>query len=267
MQIVGEYSSTILNGAGCGGAQSGDQVFLTAGISASGAGFDQSTFTVYAFDDTAFSADSPLQQNYLMPKLVFKDASNTNTIGNIEGTRTSDTTGQIPQFTARRDSHGAVITGNGKYLHVCDRIQNEIEVFDTRTHERVNTYDLVSLDGKSGRSGPSAACRYKSVTDDAGLVPNDPAPDLMDATPDGKHILVALRGPVPVTVGHSTQGSCPGVGVVEITEGGKSGRLINVLRATNTENVETATVSVTGGHNYEGLERSDVHGVIAVRKN
>ena len=90
-------------------------------------------------------------------------------------------------MTIRRDSHGAVNTIDGKYVHVADRIQN----------------DLVSMDGQSGRSDPSGACRIKSVTDDARLVLNEPAPDLMEITPDGKYILIAFRGPVPVSDGHA----------------------------------------------------------------
>ena len=44
---------------------------------------------------------------------------------------------------------------------------------------------------------------------------------------------------------------------------GKSGKLVDVLRTTNT--IDNATgFSVIGGHMYSGAERSDVHGAIAV---
>ena len=46
MSIIGEYTAEAVNGAGCGGVQVGNQMFLNAGVSASGAGIDQSTFTV-----------------------------------------------------------------------------------------------------------------------------------------------------------------------------------------------------------------------------
>jgi hypothetical protein len=34
---------------------------------------------------------------------------------------------------------------------------------------------------------------YDSVTDDASLLLNDPAPDLMEESPDGKYTMIALR--------------------------------------------------------------------------
>lgn len=265
MKIVGEYGNAIINGAGLGGVESNDKMFINSGVSASGAGSSQSTFGVYAFDDTGFDVNAMPMQNTPMAMQVFKDPTNTNTIGNIDGTRTMDSTGQLPNQTTRRDSHGMGRSIDGKYLHVADRIQNVIEVFDTETFHHVSTYDLVSKDGESGRSGPSGPCLARSVTDDAGLMMNDPAPDLFEITPDGKHFMVAFRGPKPVSVSHASQGSCPGVGIVEITEGGKSGRLVDVLRSTN--NVDTVSVgSITGGRKYTGVERSDIHGVIVVSK-
>ncbi|GFH53349.1 hypothetical protein CTEN210_09825 [Chaetoceros tenuissimus] len=264
MQIVGEYGDAIVNGAGCAGTQSQNQVFLNAGVSASGAGSDQSTFTLYTLDDTLYSGPSTMQ-NYPPAQQVFKDPTNTNTNGNVDGVADQNPSGQIPQYTTRRDSHGAVNTIDGKYVHVADRIKNVVEVFDTETYEHVSTYDLVSMDGQSGRSGPSGACRIKSVTDDAGLVLNDPAPDLMDITPDGKYIVMGFRGPAPVTVGHAAQGSCPGVGIVEVTKGGKSGKLVNVLRASNVT-PDSVGITVTGGHDYIGKERSDVHQVTVISK-
>jgi hypothetical protein len=267
MKIVGEYGNAVINGAGCGGVEANGRIFLNGGVSASGSGADQSTFTLYSFEDELFSktVNSAPKQNSPMPIQVFKDPTNTNTIGNVDGTRSSDTSGQLPTTSTRRDSHGAFQTLDGKYIHVVDRIQNVMEVFDSETYERVNTYDLVSIDGKSGRDGPSGPCRAKSVLDDPGLILNDPAPDLFEITPDGKYFAIAFRGPVPVSVAHTAQGSCPGVGIVEITEGGKAGRLVDVLRTTNTiDDVSVATIP--GGHNYAGAERSDVHGAIVVFK-
>lgn len=136
-------------------------------------------------------------------------------------------------------------------------------MFNTESFEHVNTYDLVSKDGKSGRSGPSGPCLVRGVTDTTGLNLNDPAPDLLEITPEGKYFMIAFRGPKPVTVSHSAQGSCPGVGIVEITEEGKAGRLVDVLRSTNI--VDTVSIgTITGGTDYTGSERSDVHGAIVV---
>jgi len=77
--------------------------------------------------------------------------------------------------------------------------------------------------------------------------------------------MVAFRGPKPVSVGHAAQGSCPGVGIVELTGGGTAGKLVDVLRSTNTiDDVSVGTID--GGHNYSGAERSDIHAAIVIRK-
>ncbi|MEM6401373.1 MAG: hypothetical protein AAF757_14250 [Cyanobacteria bacterium P01_D01_bin.116] len=62
----------------------------------------------------------------------------------------------------------------------------------------------------------------------------------MDTTPDGNFLVVALRGPVPVSVTHSGQGSCPGVGIIKLSKRGASGRLAGVLRTTNTVDTSPA---------------------------
>ena len=136
--------------------------------------------------------------------------------------------------------HNFFSSSHKSFISIVDRIQNIVEVFDSTTQERLGAYDLVSKDGKSGREGPAGPCLKHSVLDDKDLQLNDPAPDLMMMTTDGKHLMIAFRGPVPVSVSHSAQGSCPGVGIVELTEGGKSGRLIDVLRTTNT--IDTSPV-------------------------
>lgn len=207
MSIVGEYGSAVINGAGCGGVQVEHQMFLNAGISASPGGATQSTFTLYSLDDTMFGDATPNAQNTPMPVKIFQDPDNTSTIGNSVGPSTNES-GQKPGKTTRRDSHGTVATLDGKYVHTVDRIQNVVEVVDSTTYERT-TYDLVSMDGKSGMSGPAGPCFARSVLDDGGLPLNDPAPDLLEATPDGKYLMVAFRGPAPVSVSHSAQGSCP----------------------------------------------------------
>lgn len=266
MKIVGEYGNAQVNGAGCGGVQTGNNMFLNSGVSASSAGATHSMFGLYAFDDTLYSTDLIPMQNYPSPMQVFKDPTNTNTLGNVDGTTTANDSGQKPNMTTRRDSHGMASTLDGKFVHVVDRIQNVMEVYDSNSYKHVGTYDLVSLDGKSGRGGPAGPCHTQSVIDDASMIVNDPAPDLMDITPGGAYFVIAFRGPKPVSVSHAAQGSCPGVGIVKITEGGKSGRLIAVLRATNT--IDTAPVgTILGGFNYTGAERSDVHHALTIDKN
>lgn len=214
MAIVGEYGNAVVYGAGCGGVQKDDQVFLNAGVAASAAGATQSMFAVFSFDDTQYN--TARDQNTPMPIRVFQDAGNTMTGGNVEGGIAQDSSGQLPAVTTRRDSHGMALSGN--YLHVVDRIQNVIETFDVETYEKT-TYDLTSLNGQMGRTGAASKCYQRSVLDDPNLVLNDPAPDLFEATPDGKYLMVAFRGPVPVSVNHASQGSCPGVGIVQVTKG------------------------------------------------
>jgi hypothetical protein len=254
MSIVGEYGKGVVYGAGCAGIQTGDTVFVDSGVSASPARATQSMFGLYAFDDTAY-ANGNQGDNVPMPIRVYQDEGNTRSSGNVESVLTSNDSGQLPFKTTRRDAHGAWSTGDEKFVHVVDRIQNVVEVFDTTTFENTNTYDLVSQSGKSGRKGPASMCFQRSVLDDPDLPLADPAPDLVEITPDGKYFMIAFRGPAPVSVPHGAQGSCPGVGIVEITEKGNAGRLVDVLRTTNTVDDHVPT-SIPGGHLYTGKERA-----------
>lgn len=256
MSIVGEYGNQVINGAGCGGVQVDDTMWINAGVSASGAGATQSAFSMYTLNDSDYT-DFANPENMPEPLVVFKDSTNTATGGNLTGAASNDT-GQLPGVTTRRDAHGMAATVNGSHVHTVDRIANVVEVFD-RDFNRTS-YDLTSADGRGSGEG---ACLARSIDDDAGLPGNDPAPDLLDRTPDGKYLVIAFRGPAPVSVSHSAQGSCPGVGVVELTDEGAYGRLVTVLNTRNT--IDTSTANSAGGHAYNGAERSDVHGVIAVR--
>lgn len=260
MSIVGEYGDEFVNGAGCGGAQTNTDMWINAGVSAAAGGATQSTFSMYLLDDSAYSSGFN-SQNSPLPTEIFKDPANTATTGNISGDPTPNTTGQLPGVSTRRDAHGVAVTVDSAYVHNVDRIQNTVEVFNSNDHTRTS-YDLVSADGQGNGVGPCAA---KSVTDDAGLPGNDPAPDLLERTPDGKYLAIGFRGPAPVSVKHSAQGSCPGVGIVELLNGGAGGRLAGVLRTTNT--VDTSTVSAPNGHPYSGAERSDIHAATVVRKH
>ena len=51
---------------------------------------------------------------------------------------------------------------------------------------------------------------------------------------------------------------------VELTEGGAMGKLVGVLRSTNT--VDTAPASAPGGHAYTGAEHSDPHAATVIAK-
>ncbi|MEA2080729.1 MAG: hypothetical protein U9P00_12925 [Pseudomonadota bacterium] len=269
MSLTGEYGANVVNGAGCGGVQVGDYMWLDAGASAGGGGLTQSTFTQYTFDDTAYS--SVQAPDMPAPLTVYKDTftedidgtgANTHTLGNLDGPGGNvnamvNDTGQLPGVSTRRDAHGMARTVDGKYIHTVDRIQNVAEVFDTDSMTWVGTYDLTSKNGNgTGGDGPCAAM---SVTDDPGLPGNDPAPDLMDTTPDGKYLVVALRGPVPASVLHAAQGSCPGVGMIRLLDDGERGKLATVLRSSH-QVPTTQSSTAVGGHDYTGDERSDIHG-------
>jgi DNA-binding beta-propeller fold protein YncE len=127
------------------------------------------------------------------------------------------------------DSHGATLTKHARYLWVADRAANRIVVVDTGSDAVVNEIAL------------------------AGSVSADPAPDLMGISPSGNRVYVSLRGPNPLTANvpgvNNAVGSTPGVGILRVTRGGRSGRLQAV-----------APIS----HMVGGNETADPHG-LAVR--
>jgi hypothetical protein len=221
-------------------------------------------FALWAFDEEGYPSVSQ-GQNTPLPDAVFQDPGNTATGGNLVGPL-ENTSGQKVGVSTRRDSHGATaVTRYYKsYIHITDRIQGNVEVFDANTYER-STYDLTSLTGQTGLTGRPGPCARFSVRDFAST--NDPSSDLSATSPNQKFVFFALRGPAPSTFGHSGQGSCPGLGVVKLNLNGKRGRLVTVLPTTNTIPDTFLTVEFPGGTPYSGKERSDVHGVSVVVKN
>jgi hypothetical protein len=127
------------------------------------------------------------------------------------------------------DSHGTTLTKRARFLWVADRAANRIVAVDTRRDMVVNEIAL------------------------AGPLSPDPAPDLMGISPDGNRVYVSLRGPVPLTGNapsvNNAVGSTPGVGILRVTRGGRSGRL-------------QAVVPIS--HMVGGSEIADPHG-LAVR--
>lgn len=108
------------------------------------------------------------------------------------------------------DAHAVAVDKHSRYLWVGDRIQNDVTVVDTRTDEVVNRFSL------EGEASP------------------DPAPDLFDLSPSGNRMYASLRGPEPATGDHDAIGSTPGLGVIRVTEGGRSGELAGVARVQGT---------------------------------
>ena len=124
------------------------------------------------------------------------------------------------------DSHGAVKTRHERFLWVAERFGNNVTVVDTETDSVVNRFDL---------TGP---------------VSSDPAPDLMDISPAGNRVFMALRGPNPQSGNNpafnNAVGSTPGLGVVRVEQGGRRG-------------VFYARVPIS--HIVGGVERADPHGL------
>ena len=122
-----------------------------------------------------------------------------------------------------RDAHGLVATKHNRYIWVLDRALAVAEVFDTSSDAHVNTIDLDPLGDHL-------------------------TPDLADISPSGHRIFVSLRGPNPLSGSpHAATGSTPGLGVIQVEQGGKRGVLKSVVAISN---VDAA-----------GVERADCHGV------
>jgi hypothetical protein len=133
---------------------------------------------------------------------------------------------RIWEAEGAHDSHGMIATPDGRYVWVLDRHGDTAEVFETATGAHVTT---VALNGE--------------LTDNA-------APDIATISPTGDRIFVALRGPTPLSGDpHNATGSTPGLGIIELSEGGRNGRLAAIVRITNIS---------------DGVDRADPHSV-AVR--
>ena len=157
MAIEGEYDMATVHPNGCGGNEAAGRIFINSG---GGTAANLAEFDVYAFPLSGYSAANP--PNTPAPTLIFSDD-----VGD-------------------RDSHGTTVTRGGRYLWVGDRHDNVVEVFDTGSGARVNTFSL---------HGPLSA---------------DAAPDLMDIAPAGNRVYTSLRGPNPLSGDpHSATGSTP----------------------------------------------------------
>lgn len=108
------------------------------------------------------------------------------------------------------DSHGVTATGGGNYVWVMDRHNDVVEVLDVASGQRVATVNL------------------------NGSLTNNAAPDLTDIAPSGNRVFVALRGSIPLSGDpHNATGSTPGLGVIQVTQGGRSGSLKSIVPLTN----------------------------------
>lgn len=103
------------------------------------------------------------------------------------------------------DAHAVALTRRGRYLWWGDRGENDVTVVDPRRDRVIGRFGL------------------------AGAISDDPAPDLFDLSPRGDYMFASLRGPNPSS-GHEAFGTTPGVGVIQVRRGGRSGRLVGVAR-------------------------------------
>lgn len=199
MQIVAEYDNTVVKPAGCGGAQLGGKMYIDSGSAGPADAFGHD---VYAFAIDAINpAGNP--PNAPAPALVYR-RTGTPAPGDV-------------------DAHGVMLTKQGRYLWVADRIQNDITVVDTSSDTVVNVFTLT------------------------GALSGDPAPDLLAISPSGSRVFATLRGPIPGSGGHAAFGSTPGLGVIRVEQGGKRGVLQAIAPISNLDAL--------------GVNRADPHGI------
>lgn len=238
MSIVAEYTDDVISVAGCGGVEAGGFMYLNAGVSASDAGTDDSTFIMYRLPLDYPDGANPHTTPNTPPVVKFYEEK---TLGITDET----------ELAARRDAHGMVASTNERYLYAFDRIQNNMEVFDigkiiddpdaTLQEQMVAHVGTVDLTGSGHCVGEGAP--FVDINDEEYEFNDDPAPDLVDITPDGQMLVVSFRGSNPITVKHAALGSCPGFGVVTLSDdGGSTGTLTHVFRtflpdATDTRNL------------------------------
>jgi hypothetical protein len=130
---------------------------------------------------------------------------------------------RVFSIDGEHDSHGMVARGSS-FIWVMDRHANAAEIISVESGARVNTVQL------------------------AGSLSDDPAPDLVDIAPSGNRLFVALRGPTPLSGDpHIATGKTPGLGIIELADGGRTGALTTIVRVTNVDDT--------------GVERADAHAV------
>jgi len=207
MEILAEYDRTTVHANGFGGVEANGRMYIN-----SGAGDERtnpSEFDVYRFPLAGYAASNP--PNTPAPVVVYSD----------------DT---VPP-ARERDAHGLVATKHNRYIWVFDRAMRVAEVFDTRRRARTRASDV-----------------HVNTIALTHPLSDLPTPDLADISPAGDRIFVSLRGPNPLSGSpHAATGSTPGLGVIQVTQGGKHGVLKSVVRISN---IDTA-----------GVERADAHGI------
>jgi hypothetical protein len=128
--------------------------------------------------------------------------------------------------TGPRDTHGVATVGGGRYVWMLDRVAHVAQVYDARTGHPVTTLNLRSA------------------------VSQRPALDIVGVSPDDRFLYAATRGPNPLSGAHAATGTTPGVMVLELLEGGRTGAVRSITPIGNLVN---------------GVERADPHGLVVRR--
>jgi hypothetical protein len=211
MEILAEYDKTTVHANGFGGAEANGRMYINSG--AGHAVTNPSKFAIYRFPLAGYAASNP--PNTPATVGVFSDE---------DDTVSSADEAHGAHGVHERDAHGMVATKHNRYLWVLDRARSVAEVFDTASDAHVTTIVF-----------------NHPLSDDL-------TPDLSDLSPSGNRMFVSLRGPNPLSGSpHAATGSTPGLGVIQVTEGGKGGVLKSVVRISN---VDTT-----------GVERADCHAI------
>ena len=219
MRIVAEYDRDTIHPNGCLGAQVGDKMYVDSG---GGTAANLYEADLYAFPLGPGRYSEQNGVNTPLPKVVFSD--------DAEGA----------------DAHGAALTKQNSYLWVADRGRNFIWVVDTATDVVVNKINLAPWLNLPGRDSVAPTPEMLEKAGHCGHFSPDPTPDLLVLSPEGTHMFLTFRGPNPLSGDpHVSMGATPGVGVLKITQGGRSG----VFEA-------IAPMSNKGA---DGVERADAH--------
>jgi hypothetical protein len=198
MRIVAEYDNANVHGNGCGGTTAGNRMYINSG---GGTAANLAEFDVYSTRPDQLSLQ-PSAPNAPPFKLVVSQDEREHT-----------------------DSHGIALTKGGRYLWVADRSGNRIVQIDTWGDRMIGEFPIGGT--PTGDSfWESWLCRLS----------DDPAPDLMDASPNGDLIFTSLRGRLPLSGDpHASTGSTPGLGVMRVLAGGRTGYLAAILPIANVD--------------------------------
>jgi DNA-binding beta-propeller fold protein YncE len=219
MRIVAEYDKQTVHPNGCLGAQVGNKMYVDSG-GGTFANLYEADLYAFPLGPGLYSPSNPV--NSPLPKVVLSD--------HADGA----------------DAHGAALTKHDSYLWVADRGRNFIWVVDTSTDLVVNTIDLEPWLGRARRDRVAPTAEMLKKVGHCGHFSPDPTPDLLALSPDGTHMFMTFRGPNPLSGDpHVSKGATPGVGVLKITHGGRSGAFEAIAPMTNKD--------------AGGVERADAH--------